>query len=63
MGMAADFMRDNTNGGLVVKAVCRKNGSIRYQMEEGHSYLLKERDLDVLSRYHFKPRFKTEQPK
>jgi len=57
MGVAAEFMRDNTSGGLVTKSVCRKDGSIRYTMEEGHSYLLKESDLDTLSRYNFKPRF------
>lgn len=54
----AAFMRDNMNGGLVVKAVVRKDGSIRYQMECGHSYLIKERDREFLSRFDFRPKFK-----
>ena len=58
---AATFMRDNTTGGLVVKAIVRKDGKIRYKMEEGHSYLLDEAGLDVLSRYGFQPRFKSTQ--
>ncbi|MBO9428021.1 hypothetical protein [Sulfitobacter sp. R18_1] len=54
---ATHFMRDNTNGGLVAKAVLRKDGSIRYKMKEGHSYLLNEEQQAVLSRYSFEPRF------
>ncbi len=57
----AAFVRDNMNGGLVIKAVCRKDGSIRCQMEEGHSYLLKEPDFELLSRLGFKPRFKNQE--
>ena len=62
MNEALNFMRDNTTGGLVVKAVQRKNGDIRYQMEAGHSYLLKDADIETLSRYNFKPRFRNKTP-
>jgi hypothetical protein len=55
---AATFMRDNTTGNLVVSANCRKDGKIRYKMEGGHSYLMTEGDIETLSRYNFKPRFK-----
>lgn len=57
---ATQFMRDNTSGDLVVKAVLRKDGAIRYKMQEGHSYLLDRAQLDILDRYEFKPRFAKE---
>lgn len=59
MSEAATFMRDNISGGLVVSANCRKDGKIRYKMEAGHSYLMTEADIETLSRYNFKPRFKS----
>jgi hypothetical protein len=58
MSEAAKFMRDNTNGGLVVKETNLKGGSVRIDMEEGHSYTLDTDDLKMLDRYNFKPRTK-----
>ena len=55
---AVEFMRDNTNGGLIVRSFVRRDGCIRYTMAEGHSYLIDADGIETLSRYGFTPRFK-----
>lgn len=55
------FIRDQITGGRITKVVCHKNGSYRYQMDAGHSYIFSpsqfERLGDLCSRLGFVLRF------
>ena len=44
----AMFIRDQTTGGRITKVVARKDGSYRYQMEEGHSYTFSATQFEQL---------------
>jgi len=58
LNRAAHFVRDNVSGTLVLSGNVRKDGSLRYTMDNDTTYVLSLKEQELLHRLNFKPRFK-----